>query len=192
MQLKFKLWQPKILNWSPVGKLPACFSLLRETRTNPLTDIAYSVVPGLLPDAAVHELLGPNKHEEKTKKFMRRLRSALPTEWRRHLNSDSPCELSSDRNLFHIIDPKTNKKIPTLKLTTKKIYDILIEKSDDDPVKRYQKWNLEVTSPISWKNVWKTTYDNFSDNKFCDLYWRVLHRSLPLAPVERTARPNAP
>ena len=148
-----------------------------------LTDIAYSVVPGLLPDAAVHELLGPNKHEEKTKKFMRRLRSALPTEWRRHLNSDSPCELSSDRNLFHIIDPKTNKKIPTSKLTTKKIYDILIEKSDDDPVKRYQKWNLEVTSPISWKNVWKTTYDNFSDNKFCDLYWRVLHRSLPLAPA---------
>ena len=26
-----------------------------------LTDIAYSVVPGLLPDAAVHELLGSNK-----------------------------------------------------------------------------------------------------------------------------------
>ena len=82
---------------------------------------------------------------------MRRLRSALPAEWRRLINSDSPGKVSSDRNEFHIFDPKNNGKIPTIKLTTKKIYDILIEKSDN-PVKRYQKWNLELPSPIPLEN----------------------------------------
>ena len=117
-----------------------------------LTDIAYSVVPGLLPDAAVHKLLGSNKYEKKTKNFMGRLRSALPAEWRRLINSDSPGEVSSDRNEFHIFDPKKNGKIPTIKLTTKKIYDILIEISDDNPVKWYQKWNLELPSLIPLEN----------------------------------------
>ena len=114
---------------------------------------------------------------------MGRLRSALLAEWRRLINSDSPGEVSSDWNKFHILDPK-NGKIPTIKLTTKKIYDILIEKSDNNPVKRCQKWNLELkTSPIPWKTIWNSTYDNFTENKYCDLNWRVLHRALPLAPA---------
>ena len=49
------------------------------------------------------------------------LRSALPVEWRRLINSDSPGEVSSDRNEFHIFDPKNNGKILTIKLTMKKI-----------------------------------------------------------------------
>ena len=110
------------------------------------------------------------------------LRSALPPEWRHLINSDSPGEVSSDRNEFHIFDPK-NRKIPTIKLTMKKIYDILIEKSDDNPVKRHQKWNLELPSPIPWKTIWNSTYDNFTENKYCDLHSRVLHRALPLAPA---------
>ena len=95
-------------------------------------------------------------------------------------------------NSFHIFYPKTNEKIPTtdtLKLTTKKRYDILIQKSDYNTVKRYQKFH----SPTPWKQIWKTTYGNFYENKYCDLPWRVLHRALPLAPaLHKRARDCSP
>ena len=90
-----------------------------------VTDISYSVVPALLPNAAVHELLGANKKcERNTKMYMGHLCSALPTEWRGLINTDADSEVSADRNSFHIFDPKTNEKIPIIKLMTKKIYDI--------------------------------------------------------------------
>ena len=72
------------------------------------------------------------------------LRSTLPAKWRRLLNSDTPCELSTDQNNFRIIVPKSNEQVLTIKLTTKKIYDILIENSDDDPIKRYMKWKIVI------------------------------------------------
>ena len=127
------------------------------------------MVPGLLPDVAIHELLGSKKKcERNTKKFMGRLRAALPAEWRRLINSDAQSGMSADWNSFHILDPKTNEKIPTITLTTKKIYHILIQKSDDNPVKHYQKWNQEFHSLIPWKQIWTKTYDNFIENKYCN------------------------
>ena len=104
---------------------------------------------------------------------MGRLRTALPAEWRRLINSNVQSEVSADRNSFHIFNPKTNEKIPTIKLTTKKIYDILIQKSDDNSVKRYQKWNQEFHSLIPWKRIWTNIYDNFSENKYCDTLARA-------------------
>ena len=114
---------------------------------------------------------------------MESLHSSLPAEWRRLLNSDETCELSVEHSSFQITDLKTKENIPTAKMTTKKIYDILIRQSDDEPIKRYKKWEYEFSYPINWTPVWTATYDNFSENKFCDLHWRFLHNALPLAPA---------
>ena len=114
---------------------------------------------------------------------MGRLRSSLPDEWSRLLNSDETSELSAEHSSFRIDDPTTKEKIPTTKMTTKKIYDILIQQADDVFSKRHRKWEYDFSYPIDWKPIWKAAYDNFSENKHCDLHWRVLHRALPLAPA---------
>lgn len=31
-------------------------------------------------------------------------------------------------------------------------------------------------------SMWHHCYDSFTENKFCDIHWRMLHRLLPLAP----------
>jgi len=52
----------------------------------------------------------------------------------------------------------------------------------DPPVFRYKRWDRTIAS-IAWPRVWRQCYDNFSENRLCDVHWRVLHRSLPLATV---------
>ena len=148
-----------------------------------ITDVSYSVVPRLLPDAAVHELLSGTVSLKRTSGFMGRLRSSLPDEWSRLLNSDETSELSAEHSSFRIDDPATKEKIPTTKMTTKKIYDILIQQADDVFSKRHKKWEYDFSYPIDWKPIWKAAYDNFSENKHCNLHWRFLHRALPLAPA---------
>lgn len=144
-----------------------------------IADVSYSVVPGLLSNAEVHELLGGGGGVslKRTSSFMESHRSSLPDEWGRLLNSDETCELSTEHSSFRITDPKTKENIPTAKMTTKIIYDILIRQSDDEPIKRHKKWEYNFSYPINRTPVWTATYDNFSENRFCDLHWRVLHRA---------------
>ena len=87
---------------------------------------------------------------------------------------------SSERNTFGIFSPKDNCTIPTHKLSTKTLYEI-IQKLQESPSPRYRKWD-SIIGPLRWNKVWAQCYDNFSENRLCDNHWRVLHRSLPLAP----------
>ena len=106
--------------------LPLVNHVIAKKGITRITDVSYSVVPGLLPVAAVHKLLGGGVSLRQTNNFMESLHSSLPAEWRRLLNSDETCELSVEHSCFQITDLKTKENIPTAKMTTKKIYDILI------------------------------------------------------------------
>ena len=115
----------------PSTGLPLVNHQIAKAGITRITDVSYAVVPGLLPDAAVHELLGGTVSLKRTSGFMGRLRSSLPDEWSRLLNSDETSELSAEHSSFRIEDPTTKEKIPTTKMTTKKIYYILIQQADE-------------------------------------------------------------
>lgn len=105
------------------------------------------------------------------------------------INYSVPCPLSGypfltripspDRDSF-IIFSSQNTRIPAHKLTTKRVY-LELQQLAEVPTRRFQKWN-SVIRDIQWRSVWHHCYDSFSENKFCDTHWRMLHRSLPLAP----------
>ena len=115
----------------PSTGLPLVNHQIAKVGITRITDVSYSVVPGPLTNAAVHELLSGTVSLKKTYRFMGRLRSSLPDEWSRLLNSDETSKLSAEHSSFRIDDPTTKEKIPTTKMMTKKIYDILIQQADE-------------------------------------------------------------
>ena len=163
----------------PVTSLP--FWLPECSRANivRLSDISYTVIPGFLPLDAIRELFEPHMSKTRVGNFYHKLLRSLPAEWLSLLNEDSPPTPSPDRDSF-IIFSSQNTRIPAHKLTTKRVY-LELQQLAEVPTKRFQKWN-SVIRDIQWRSVWHHCYDSFSENKFCDTHWRMLHRSLPLAP----------
>ena len=111
------------------------------------------------------------------------LRSTVPAKWRWLLNCDTPCELSTDQNNFRIIVPKSNEQVLTKTDNKKDIWH---------SYRKFGRWphqtlheveNCDFSFQIQRKPIWKSAYDNFSDNKYCDLHWQVLHRAHTLAPA---------
>ena len=163
----------------PVTHLPFWYPECARANIVRLSDISYVVIPGLLPLDAICELFTPHMTKKRVQNFYHKLLLSLPADWLSLLNSDSPHTPSPDRDSFIILS-SLNTRVPTHKLTTKRVY-LELQRLSEIPTKRFQKWNSVIPN-IHWRSVWQHCYDSFSENKFCDTHWRLLHRSLPLAP----------
>ena len=107
-----------------VTRLPLTSPELLKAEVTRLTDISYSVIPGLLPLEAFRELMSSHMTKNRIDSLYETILRSLPREWFLLLENDPHPTPSSERNTFGIFSPKDNCTIPTHKLSTKTLYEI--------------------------------------------------------------------
>ena len=151
-----------------------------------LRDICYLAIPGFLPPMAIHELLYTSLAVEPpplshTTRELQQILTALPQPWKslilRHtapVNTTPPLQ-------FSVTGPSSQPPPDIGQHSTRAFYLDLLHLSPPI-IPALQQWsNSLLPQPVFNTHFWKNIYTSYSDNKHCDITWKIAHRILPTA-----------
>jgi len=146
-------------------------------------DLSYEFVPGLLPSAAVSELvaglLDLKKSCDARKKYSI-IRNALPLEWLQTCFT-SVCSHKQD-TVSVVLKSPTNKNITIAEQTTKQlttlIHDCLIKRSPNLYKPTCMDFWLRKFPGLDFRKIWQNIYGGIKENNICDLEYLCIHNVL--------------
>ena len=132
-----------------------------------IKDICYSVIPGFLPDLAIHEIL--TRHNEnttrslqQTKHELRELQRALPNYWTRLIRTHITTRQLSLQPLFAIPNSQPNaESIPLENCRTRHFYQHLLG-NKQTPIPSLHRWQ-QLTNPPDFNHLLE---EHSSDSKY--------------------------
>ena len=151
-----------------------------------IQDICYSVIPGFLPDLAIHEILTQHNENttrslQQTKHELHELQRALPNYWTRLIRTHITTRQLSLHPLFAIPNPQPNaESIPLENCRPRHFYQHLL-RNKETPIPSLHRWQ-QLTNPPDFNHTfWKNTHPTLNTNKQGDVNWKIAHRILPTA-----------
>ena len=149
-----------------------------------IKDICYEAVPGLLPVAAIHEMLTDRNPRtlSRTSQELKELLAGIPQQWIQLIRTSNlrPPPTVQPSFLINNLSPgSTPTDLQACK--TRNFYQHL-HQVQKPSVPALDRWNqLLQPEPVFNVKQWRTLYSPLVTNKQGDINWKITHRVLPTA-----------
>lgn len=145
-----------------------------------IKDICYVAIPGLLPIAAIHEMISTRdgamtRTLYKTTQEFQRIINSLPREWLQLIYSPASHPPASPQPCFTITQLSTDFS----RGKTRLFYQhIMAHRSPT--IAALQSWRDRLPTPPTFNRFfWRAVYPPLAPNRIGDLNWKIVHRILP-------------
>ena len=152
-----------------------------------LKDICYEVIPGFLPETAIHEILSEYEESEdrtfqQTVREFREIRCAVSEEWKlRIVQMQEPQPNTLQPSFVTPSDTPGNPPVDIISCNTRTFYKQLRKDVQATiPALDYWKRSLQP-QPVFNSRFWRNIYSPLVTNKLGDLNWKIVHRVLHTA-----------
>ena len=147
-------------------------------------DICYEAVPGLLPVAAIHDMLSDKKPRalSRTVRELKDLLSLIPRQWFQLVNTNNLRPPPTIQPSFVINNPSPGSTPTDLLACKTRTFYRHLHHAHKPPVPAVDRWKqLLQPTPVFNAKQWRTLYSPLATNKQGDLNWKIAHRVLPTA-----------